>query len=162
MGRILHDAPREIDGMAHRGDAGDRAGREILAGHDRGIEIGAAIVGQHRAAACVEERVVLQEAHRGGHGIQAATARFEHGVAGVERGFEPLAIGCAAIRTQLLAGDHAGAAVDRDREATRCRRLLRRRGCGRGCHRQGHDRCQRHERGMTQGTQDSWMHGFIP
>ena len=148
--------------MAHRGDAGDRAGREIFAGHDRRIEIGAAIVGQHRAAACVEERVVLQEPHRGGHRIQAAAARLEHGVAGVERRFEPLAIGCAAIRAQLIAGDHAGAAVDCDREATGRRRLLRRRGCCRGCHRQGQDRRHCHEGDMTQRTQERGVHGFIP
>ena len=128
MRRVLHHAPCEVDGVAHRGHTGDGARREVLAAHDGGVEIGAAVMSQHRAASGVEERVVLEDAYRRGDRIEAAAALLEHRIAGIQGFLQACVVDRAAIGSELLARDDAGTAVDGDGEAPRFRR--RRRGVG--------------------------------
>ena len=72
--RVGHDPPRQQDGIADVVYAGDRAGVEVRAVHDRGIEFVAAFGVEHGAATGVEERRVLEQLHGVGHRVQAAAA----------------------------------------------------------------------------------------
>jgi len=70
---------------------------------------------EHRTLARVEERRVLQDAHRGDHGVEARAAFLEDGVARVERALEVGAVGALVFSGHRGAADHAGAAVNGDR-----------------------------------------------
>jgi len=67
---MLHHGLGQQDRVAHALHAGHRAGLEGGAIHQRGIQFVAAIVGEHRAPACIEGGIVLEHGDRRGHGLQ--------------------------------------------------------------------------------------------
>ena len=113
--RALHDHARKLDRVLDVPHARDGAGFLRRAVHDGGVELVDAGVVEHRALAGVEERRVLQDLHRRDHGVEARAAFLEHGIAGVERALEVGAVGALVFGGHRGAADHAGAAVNGDR-----------------------------------------------
>ena len=103
--------------MARARHACDRPGLERFAIHDRGVEFIFALGGEHRAAPGVEQGIVLEHAHRRGHGIERRAALVEHRAARAQRFVEPGAIGLLLFRGERAALDHPRTAVDRERPA---------------------------------------------
>ncbi len=60
----------------------------------------------------VEHRVILEDAHRGGHRVQARAAALQDGVAGVEGGLEAGAVAPLALGRERGARGGTGAAMD--------------------------------------------------
>ena len=83
--RFLHHHPREADRIANVLHARDRPGFERFAVHDRGVELVRALMGEDRAFAGVEQRVVLQHMDRRLDRVEARAAFLQHLVAGLER-----------------------------------------------------------------------------
>jgi len=134
---LLHHQPRELDGILHVPHGRHRTGTGAGAAHDGRIELGIAVLVEHRTAPGIELRIILHRAHRGGHRIEARAATLEHGVTGIERRGEPVAIGSFACRRHLGTLDDAGAAVDDDGDRWGCGAV------GRAAHQPGRDEQQR-------------------
>ena len=71
-------ARARLIGIASARYARHRAGLARCAIHDRGVELVAAVGGEHRTASGVEQRIVLEHADRGFDGIEARTATAQH------------------------------------------------------------------------------------
>ena len=114
--RALHHHAREVDGIAYVPDACDRARLLRRAVHDCGVELVDARVAEHGAVARIEVRRVFEDADRGDHRVEARASLFEHRIARVERALEIRAVGALVLRGHRGAADHAGAAVNGDRD----------------------------------------------
>jgi hypothetical protein len=111
--------------MLHVLHARDRARFQRSAIHDRGIELGEAIMGQHRATPGIELRIVFEHANGGRHRIEARAATLEHGIARIPRRFEPGAIVRLPIGGHIRFVDDPCAAVDHDRNGRLIRGIRR-------------------------------------
>jgi hypothetical protein len=87
----------------------------LAAVHDRGVELRGPLAGQRRAAAGIEELVVLEGTHGGSDGIETRAALLEDGVSEVEGGCEAIAVATFPFIRQSLSRHRAGATVDGDR-----------------------------------------------
>src|SRR6267378_5914905 len=113
--RLLHHPARELDRVSHVPHRGDRAGAQLPAVHDRGVELGCAVACQGCSVAGVERRVVLEYPHRGGDGIETAAAARQQRAASVERRFQAGAIALLAQLRQHRPRHRTCASVDGDR-----------------------------------------------
>ena len=73
--RPVHHQARELDRAAHVTHAGHRAGAKVAAVHDRRVEFVLAVRGEHRTAARVEERIVLEHLHGGDDRVETRCRR---------------------------------------------------------------------------------------
>ena len=130
----LHHHPGQVDRVADVPESRDSARAQRRAIHHRGIELVHALAVEHGAAPGVEQRRVLQDLHRDNGRVHAGAAVGEHGVAGIERPREVIAIGLLRCCAQRGAIDDAGAAMDGDRDHGAVSQ-------GRGGHEQGEAEC---------------------
>ena len=104
---------RRADRVAHAAHGRHRAGGARRAVHDRGVELDAPVLGQRRAAAGVELRVVLEHHDGGLDGVERRAAGRQHRVPGLDGGGRARAHALGALGV----GDRsARAAVDHDRD----------------------------------------------
>ena len=106
VGRLLHHDAREHDRVAHSAHGGHAAHGAGAPAHDRGVVLGLAALVQHRAAARVEERIVLERDRRRLHRVERRAARLEHPPPGLGGRPQPLVVG------RLVANRAARPAVD--------------------------------------------------
>jgi hypothetical protein len=114
VGGLLHHHPGERDGVLDRLQARHRAAGEIAAVHDGGVELMGALVGEDRALAGVEQRIVLQEADHLLHRVQAGAAAREHLATDLQRRVERLQVRLLLALRDVL-GDRARPAMDGER-----------------------------------------------
>ncbi len=81
---LLHHRARKFDRILDPGEAADGAGVQIAAVHDRGVQFVAAVEREYRAAARIEQGVVLEQHDGAGYRIDARAAGLQHGVACVD------------------------------------------------------------------------------
>src|SRR5579872_1951964 len=112
--RLLHDAAGEVDGISHVPYRSHGAGAHLPAVHDGSIELGRAVAGECRAMAGIEERVVLEDAHRRADRVETAAPALEDGKPRIEGGREPRAKTLLVLGRERRAWHRAGAAVNRD------------------------------------------------
>src|SRR5690606_14849225 len=111
---VLHDLARRQHRVAHARDIGDGAAAQRGAIHDGGVQLMGARAGEHAAMARIEQRAVLQQAHRFGHRVERAAAGGQHGLAGRQNAVQ------GGQELLLFLGRHGGArhgaraTVDRD------------------------------------------------
>jgi hypothetical protein len=110
-------------------DAGHGAGLERLAVHDGGVHLVLALGREDRAAAGVEERIVLEHMHGGLDGVHGRATRVQHLGSGLGRLVEPGAIGGIGLRSELGAVNHPRPAMHHQRPRVRRRRRRRGRFC---------------------------------
>jgi hypothetical protein len=84
--------------------------------HERGIEFGHAVAIQDSAASGVEQRVVLEDTHRGDRGVETGAAARQHGMAGTQGIFESRQVFRLLGRFHVFAGQRARPTVNGDRE----------------------------------------------
>ena len=73
-----HHVARQLDRVGDAPHGSDRADREIAPIHDRGIHLRLAPLVEHRPAARIEHRVVLQQGGAGLHRLQRRSPQLEH------------------------------------------------------------------------------------
>jgi hypothetical protein len=88
MRRSFHYASGRPHRIADGAHARHGTSLTITAIHDYRIHLYAAIARKHRAAAGIKQRVVFHTGNNLYHGVQAATARAQYGVASFERYFQ--------------------------------------------------------------------------
>ena len=128
---VGHHLAREQDGIAHGGDACDRAGIARAAVHDRGIELVRRVPGIDRTLARVETRLVFHDQDRRLDRVERAAAFGQHLRAGIERGLQGGAMRGVFFGRHAIARDGAGAAMDGERPPG-LRMVLRRDGVRNG------------------------------
>ena len=111
---LVEHRPRRADRVADPAQGGHRTRRAVGAAHDRRVMEHRALLVEHRAAARVEHRVVLEHDDRGLHGRERVAAGREYRVPGVRRPLD--ARERAAVRVWLPAPRPA---VDDDRDHAR-------------------------------------------
>ena len=82
---LVEHRARRAHRVADAGERGDGARGAVGAAHDRGVEADRALLVQRRAAAGVEDRVVLEHDHRRLHRGERVPAGRQHGVPGLDR-----------------------------------------------------------------------------
>ena len=113
---MLHHGPRRENRIARTADAGDGAGRAIAPIHDGGVHLLLAGGGIDRAASGIEERLVLERHHGGGHRIERAAAIGENDASRFQGAAQAGMIGSLPLGRHLAAQDRAGAAMDGESE----------------------------------------------
>ncbi len=114
---FLHDRARGEHGIPDPAHRRDRSRAQRRSVHDRRVELVLPRRVVHRAAAGVEERIVLEGNHCLGDGVEAASASRQDFVSRVQRALQPL-----AIHRLLCVGQAAhdsGATVDCDCDSSR-------------------------------------------
>ncbi len=107
--------------MAGAGDPGDRAGLEVGAVHDGGVEFVFAFGRKDRAAPRVEQRIVFENVDGGLDGIERRAAAVKHFSSGFSSLGQRGAIGRVALGPQRRALNDARAAVHHDGPVAGCR-----------------------------------------
>ncbi len=119
----VENGARRLDGVADPSCRDDRAGCEVGAVHDGGIELVIALRIEGCTMASVEMGRVLQHDHRSFHGIEGAPAVAEEGPTGPQRPSEIEARLLPRRGFEMMGGQHAAAAVDHQCSGAHARSL---------------------------------------
>ena len=97
----IHHQARQPDGIGDVGDRRHRPGRQVSSVHDGGVHLHLAVLVEHRTAAGVEQRIVLQQRGAGLHRLQGIAAPTED----VPAVFQDAAHGIQVTHRGLLISD---------------------------------------------------------
>ena len=114
---VFHHRARQPHRIADVGDARHRTGPARRPVHDRGVQFVDPVIGEHRSAPGVEQRIVLQHGHRRAHRVERRAARRQHRPAGIERGAQPRFVRRPRGLVHGLAAHRSRAAVNRNAPA---------------------------------------------
>ena len=107
----VHHRASQLDRVPDPAHASHRPGLAAGTVHDRGVQLIAPIVGEHRAAPGVELWRILEHGHRGGDRVQRGLARLQLRMASAQRLLQRGARGRLVLGRQVRPF-HSGTAMD--------------------------------------------------
>ena len=109
---LFHHEPRERDRIANVGNERHRARHQTRTVHDAGVHLVACGVSEHRTAAGVEQREVLERDDCRLHGLECRPAFRQNRPAGVERRLKTVPVFFFEVRRHFRLQNRSRAAVN--------------------------------------------------